>query len=89
MGSPRYCSDTTRWAARVRAGHSSQRVGASGPAARNVSSLRLAWAGRTGQSVRSSPAVAGGLVYVSAEDGRLYAFDSASGALRWQVRLGG
>lgn len=36
----------------------------------------------------SSPAVAGGMVYVGSSDGHLYALDAASGALRWKQRTG-
>ncbi len=36
----------------------------------------------------SSPAVAGGVVYVGSSDGHLYALDSASGALRWKQATG-
>ena len=35
------------------------------------------WTGATGGPVRSSPAVANGLVYVGSDDGKLYAFDAA------------
>jgi eukaryotic-like serine/threonine-protein kinase len=34
----------------------------------------------------SSPAVAGGVVYLGSSDGHLYAMDAASGALRWKQR---
>jgi outer membrane protein assembly factor BamB len=36
----------------------------------------------------SSPAVADGVVYFGSGDGRVYAVDAASGALRWQVQTG-
>jgi outer membrane protein assembly factor BamB len=32
------------------------------------------WSYATGGAIRSSPAVANGMVYVGSEDGRLYAF---------------
>ena len=35
------------------------------------------WTAATGGAVRSSPAVAGGTVYVGSDDGKLYAFDAA------------
>ncbi len=40
----------------------------------NVAGLGLAWQGPTGEYIASSPAVAGGVVYVGSEDGKLYAF---------------
>lgn len=36
----------------------------------------------------SSPAVANGVVYFGSGDGRIYAVDAASGALKWQVQTG-
>src|SRR5437867_3875286 len=46
----------------------------------NVAGLRTAWTAATGNSINaSSPAVAGGVVYVGSLDGKLYAF-SASGS---------
>jgi serine/threonine-protein kinase len=38
------------------------------------------WTAATGDGVASSPAVAGGIVYVGSNDGKLYAFDAAGGA---------
>jgi outer membrane protein assembly factor BamB len=37
------------------------------------------------RSIQSSPAVSGGVVYVGARDGFLYAIDATTGALRWRV----
>jgi len=37
----------------------------------------------------SSPAVAGGLVFVGSGDQHVYALDAATGALRWKVKTGG
>jgi outer membrane protein assembly factor BamB len=34
--------------------------------------------------IDSSPAIAGGRVYVGSNDGRLYALDLASGTVAWQ-----
>ena len=48
----------------------------------------LAWRAETGGDVDSSPAIAGGVVYVGSNDGRLYAFDLATGATRWSRDLG-
>jgi outer membrane protein assembly factor BamB len=60
-----------------------------------VSRLQLLWSRSTGQSVnhamQSSPVVANGLVYAvwsSPSDGRLMAFDAATGALRWSKPIG-
>jgi outer membrane protein assembly factor BamB len=39
--------------------------------------------------VVASPAVAYGVVYVGSEDGKLYAFDAATGAPRWSVATRG
>lgn len=44
----------------------------------------LAWRFRTGGPVRSSPTVAGGVVYVGSGDGFLYALDAPTGALLWK-----
>jgi outer membrane protein assembly factor BamB len=41
------------------------------------------WTASAGLIARSSPAVAGGRVYVGSQDKSLYAFDAATGALLW------
>jgi eukaryotic-like serine/threonine-protein kinase len=46
------------------------------------------WKFQTGGEVISSPAVAGGVVYVGSNDGRLYAIEEASGALKWKLATG-
>jgi outer membrane protein assembly factor BamB len=43
----------------------------------NVASLTTAWTALTGNGVYSSPAVAGGAVYVGSVDGKLYVVDAA------------
>ncbi len=43
----------------------------------NVGALATVWTAPTGNAVVSSPAVAGGTVYVGSDDGKLYAFDAA------------
>lgn len=43
----------------------------------------LLWRFQTGGPVRSTPAVAGGTVYVGSSDGRLYALERATGSERW------
>ncbi|WP_172388227.1 PQQ-binding-like beta-propeller repeat protein [Streptomyces sp. MNP-20] len=50
---------------------------------------RLTWSRSTGGPVRSSPAVAGGTVYVGADDKILYALDAATGVPRWQQPTAG
>jgi len=50
----------------------------------NVSRLTIAWHSQgIGGNDFSSPAVSGGMVYVGSFDGRLYAFDAATGKTRW------
>ncbi len=43
----------------------------------NVSRLMLLWSFPTGNNVSSSPAVAGGMVYIGSTDKKLYAFDAS------------
>ena len=50
---------------------------------------RLAWIGSTAGAIFSSPAVAGGRVFVGSEDGRIYAFDARTGATIWAARTSG
>jgi eukaryotic-like serine/threonine-protein kinase len=47
------------------------------------------WTFDAGAPVWGSAAVAGGLVYVGADDGRLMALDARSGTERWSFRAGG
>ncbi len=47
-----------------------------------------AWRFRTGGPVRSSPTVAGGVVYFGSADGLLYALDARTGALLWKHDAG-
>jgi outer membrane protein assembly factor BamB len=46
------------------------------------------WRFQTGGPVRSSPAVAGDVVYVGSSDGHLYALDRRTGRERWRVPVG-
>ncbi len=48
----------------------------------------LRWRFRTGGPVRSSPAIAGDVVYIGSSDGTLYALDLATGIPRWSRPLG-
>jgi len=52
----------------------------------NLAHLRLKWAFGVGGATRmaSQPALAGGVIYVGAQDGSVYALDQGSGCLRWQ-----
>lgn len=47
------------------------------------------WEARLGAQLNSSPAIAGGLVYVGCDDGHVYAVGLADGAVRWKHRTGG
>jgi outer membrane protein assembly factor BamB len=55
----------------------------------NIAGLVLDWTRPTGASVNSSPAVAGGAVYVGSEDSKLYAFSAQTGELLWIGITGG
>ena len=48
----------------------------------------LCGATQTGSEVRSSPAVAGGVVYVGSGDGRVYALNATTGAQVWNYTTG-
>lgn len=48
-----------------------------------------AWTFRTGGKVLSSPAVAGGVVFVGSADHRLYALDAKTGELKWRFQAEG
>jgi outer membrane protein assembly factor BamB len=49
----------------------------------NVAGLSVAWTAETGDVIRSSPAIADGVVYAGSWDGKLYALDEATGAVKW------
>jgi outer membrane protein assembly factor BamB len=49
----------------------------------------LAWTFEAGDSVESTPAIAGGTVYVGSHDGRLYALDLATGKERFRYQAAG
>jgi outer membrane protein assembly factor BamB len=46
--------------------------------------LALKWTFSTNGAIYSSPAVAGGVVYIGSADGNLYAVEAAGGKLRWK-----
>ncbi len=54
----------------------------------NMGSLKQLWSGSTGAAVDSAPAVVGGMVFVGAIDGTLYALDAKSGSLKWATPTG-
>ena len=47
------------------------------------------WAFKTGGWILSSPALAGGVVYIGSDDQNLYAVDAANGAQKWKFETGG
>ena len=49
---------------------------------------KLLWSAKTGGPVKSSAAVADGLVFVGSDDGNVYAFDAETGAVRWTHATG-
>ena len=49
----------------------------------------IEWTYLTGGVVDSSPAVAGGIVYVGSTDHKLYALDAITGHMRWSYLTGG
>jgi len=54
----------------------------------NVAGIDRDWSYTTGNKVFSSPAVAGGVVYVGSEDDNVYALNAATGAQLWQFTTG-
>lgn len=55
----------------------------------SVTAVEPRWVVETGGSVRSSPAVVDGTVYVGSDDGHLYAIDATDGTVAWTVETGG
>jgi outer membrane protein assembly factor BamB len=54
----------------------------------SVGGLEQRWAAGTGGAVRSSPAVANGVVYVGSDDERVYALNATTGAVEWATGTG-
>jgi outer membrane protein assembly factor BamB len=54
-----------------------------------VPSTSVHWTYTTGNLVGSTPAVAGGTVYVGSNDHKVYALDTTTGHLRWSYTTGG
>ncbi len=61
--------------------HDLQRTGSSTSTA---SSGNLLWRFNTGDKIRSSPAIANGVVYQGTNDGYIYALNSSTGSVIWQ-----
>ena len=60
------------------------------PVADNVAATgSLLWRYRTGGLVRSSPAMADGVVYIGSDDGHVYALSSSTGELLWRFPTNG
>jgi hypothetical protein len=66
--------------------HDLNHTGYSTSAAPNTN--QSAWSYTTGDEVFSSPAVAGGMVYVGSGDGKVYCLDAATGAFVWSYTTG-
>lgn len=49
---------------------------------------RLKWKFDTGKSVKASPVIVNGIVYIGSDDGNFYAIDLASGEEKWRVSTG-
>lgn len=58
-----------------------------GPAPEGAPSL--AWQFETGGTVRSSPVIADGALYIGSSDGFLYALDAVNGTEQWRFETGG
>lgn len=54
----------------------------------DVADGSLRWRFQTEAPVFSSPAVAGGTLFIGSDDGFLYALDADSGELRWRFEAG-
>src|SRR5688500_16306367 len=75
---------STDWATLLAS--SDRRGGSSG--ARTTPPTGLIWNVALPAAIRSSPILDDGVVYVTSRDGRLYAFDAATGKPRWTFRAG-
>jgi outer membrane protein assembly factor BamB len=49
--------------------------------------IKEAWKFDTGGKVRSSPVIAGGVVYAGSDSGELFALDLATGAKKWSAKI--
>ena len=57
-------------------------------AATPPATLKPLWTFQAGETIESSAAIAGGVVYVGSGDGELIALDFASGAVKWRYKTG-
>jgi outer membrane protein assembly factor BamB len=46
------------------------------------------WSVPTGGGIRSSPAIANGVIYIGSDDHKLYALDAETGAIHWTFPTG-
>jgi outer membrane protein assembly factor BamB len=67
--------------------HDQTHMGYSNSTAPNTN--QILWNHTTGNSVDSSPAVVGGVVFVGSDDGKVYALNASTGALVWNYTTGG
>ncbi len=54
----------------------------------DANTQEILWTFETGGLVRSSPAIAGSVLYVGSEDGKLYAVDAGTGEKLWEYATG-
>ncbi|GAB4204657.1 MAG: PQQ-binding-like beta-propeller repeat protein [Roseiflexaceae bacterium] len=72
------------------AGGTAARPAAGAPATRGrTASTELVWSFKCEEEVRSSPSVAGGMLYVGCYDTNLYALDAQRGEFRWKYATEG
>ena len=71
----------------AQAGQNPQNTGFTPDAAPSPGSVR--WTFETSSSLSGAPAIAGGRVYLAANDGRIVALDSESGQVLWEYYAGG
>lgn len=50
--------------------------------------LSIVWSMDTGGTVKSSPAIANGILYIGSDDGKLWALDAANGNVVWSAQTG-
>ena len=73
----------------VIAGDTAYIAAATGVAALDLASRESRWEYAAARFVKSSPALAGGVLVAASDDGTVHALDAASGELRWRFRTGG
>jgi len=49
----------------------------------------VTWNFSTGDSIKASPAISGGVVYITSYDDYIYALDAVTGAMLWNYKTGG